>query len=170
MNELLRFLHLLFYLVTFLLFIYIIIKKPSFFLVFTNKIYDFIIFHKSGILLYSYNFQTGKEVDEQSLKGSILIGISHIMTNLSNIENQLTHIKMKDKAIVFNFDQELGIAVLLVAKHKNSVLEKTIIKFMNEFSQAYEEKLRNLNRLIDISGFEDTSKIILQYFKHYLLK
>jgi hypothetical protein len=77
---------------------------------------------------------------------------------------------MKDKAIVFNFDQELGIAVLLVAKHKNSVLEKTIIKFMNEFSQAYEEKLRNLNRLIDISGFEDTSKIILQYFKHYLLK
>ncbi|MFX1269697.1 MAG: hypothetical protein ACFFAK_17190, partial [Promethearchaeota archaeon] len=66
---------------------YIIIKKPALFLVFTNKIFDFIIFHKSGILLYSYNFQTRKEGDESLLKGSILIGISHILANFSGVED-----------------------------------------------------------------------------------
>lgn len=169
MNEILRILHLTFYLIGFLIIIYIIIKKPSLFLVYTNRIYDFIIFHKSGILLYSYNFQTGKEVEEKSLKGSILIGISHIMANLSNIENQLTYIKMKDKAIVFNFDKQLGFAVLLVAKHKNSILEKSINTFMNDFSQAHKEKLSKLNGLIDISGFEDAKEFINRHFKHYIL-
>jgi hypothetical protein len=170
MNEILRILHITFYLIAFLIIIYIIIKKPSLFLVYTNRIYDFIIFHKSGILLYSYNFQTGKEVDEKSLKGSILIGISHIMANLSNIENQLTYIKMKDKAIVFNFDKELGFAILLVAKHKNSILEKSINTFMIDFSLAHKEILKRLNGLIDISGFEDARDYINRHFKHYILK
>ncbi|MFX1570019.1 MAG: hypothetical protein ACFFCV_16815, partial [Promethearchaeota archaeon] len=54
-----------------------LIKKPFLFIELTNRIYDFIIFHRSGILLYSFNFETGKESDESLLKGSILIGINH---------------------------------------------------------------------------------------------
>lgn len=170
MNPFLRFLNFTFYLIAFYIIVFIIISKPNLFLVYTNRIYDLIIFHKSGILLYSYNFQEGKEVDEQSLKGNILIGISHIMGNLSNIENQLTHIKMKDKAIVFNFNKELGFAIFLVVKHKNLILEDSVNKFMNQFSQIYEENIKNLKGLIDISGFENTKELIHQNFKHYMQK
>ena len=80
---------------------FIVIKMPEFFVVLTNKIYDFIIFQKSGILLYSYNFETGKETDETLLKGSILIGINHILANFTYKKYQLNLIKMKDRDLVF---------------------------------------------------------------------
>ena len=154
-------------LVSAILGVYIMVTRPEFFLVFTNKIYDFIIFHRSGILLYSYNFQTGKEVDETQLKGSILIGINHILANLSNIESQLAHLKMSERAIVFNFKKELGYAALLVAKHKNSILEKAVENFMNKFSQAHGEELKNLTGLIDISKFHNAKDFIHEIFSQY---
>jgi hypothetical protein len=150
--------------------LYVIIKKPALLLVFTNKIFDFIIFHKSGILLYSYNFQTSKEVDESLLKGSILIGINHILANFTGVENQLNHIKMSDKGVIFNFQNDLGYAVLLIAKHKNKILEKTVQKFIKSFSDQNEEKLLNLSGLIDVSIFKDTGKMINDCFSKYIVK
>jgi len=147
--------------------VFIIIKKPNLFVVFTNKIYDLIIFHKSGILLYSFNFQTREEVDESLLKGSILIGISHILANLSNLEAQVTHIKMKDRAVVFNFNTQLGYAALLIAKHSNKILEKSIDNFMNEFSTINKDSLKNLTGLIDVSTFKNAKGLINQYFRHF---
>jgi len=158
------------YLLTIGYFFFIIIKKPAIFAVFTNKIYDLIIFHKSGILLYSFNFQTREEVDESLLKGSILIGISHILANLSNVEAQITHIKMKDRAIVFNFNTQLGYAALLIAKHRNKILESAVNKFMQDFSEINEENLQNLDRLIDVSKFKDANKLVIKNFSHYLTK
>jgi len=148
--------------------IYMIIKKPNLFVVFTNKIYDFIIFHKSGILLYSYNFQSREEVDESLLKGSILIGINHILANLSDVENQVTHIKMKDRGVVFSFNTQLGYAALLIAKHRNKILDSAVEKFMQDFSDINEENLQNLNRLIDVSKFKNANKLVIKNFSHYL--
>jgi hypothetical protein len=157
-----------FYLIGFGYFVYIIINKPNLFAVFTNKIYDFIIFHQSGILLYSYNFQTREEVDESLLKGSILIGISHILANLSNLEAQVTHIKMEARAVVFNFNTQLGYAALLIAKHKNKILDKSIGNFMNEFSTINKESLTKLSGLIDVSKFKNAKELIDQNFRHFL--
>ena len=160
-------LHSIVYLISIGYFVYIIIIKPNLFVVFTNKIYDLIIFHKSGILLYSFNFQTREEVDESLLKGSILIGISHILANLSNLEAQVTHIKMKDRAVVFNFNTQLGYAALLIAKHRNKILEKSIDNFMNEFSTINKDSLKNLTGLIDVSTFKNAKGLINQYFRHF---
>jgi len=157
------------YFLNLIIILIIIIKKPNFFVVFTNKIYDFIIFHKSGILLYSYNFQTNKEFDDSLLKGSILIGINHILNNFSNVKNQLDLIKLQDKEVIFQFNNELGFATLLVAKHKNTILERSVNKFNNEFSKKFEANLVNLNGLVDISNFSDTKTIIDQFFKRYIL-
>jgi hypothetical protein len=162
-----KILHSFLYLISIGYFIYIIIKKPNLLSVFTNKIYDFIVFHKSGILLYSYNFQTREEVDEGLLKGSILIGISHILANLSNVESQVTHIKMEKRAVIFNFNTQLGYATLLIAKHRNNILEKSIDNFMNEFSIINEENLQNLTGLIDVSTFKNAKGLINQYFRHF---
>jgi len=166
-NSNLKIIHSFFYLVSIGYFVSIIIRKPNLLAVFTNKIYDFIVFHKSGILLYSYNFQTREEVDEGLLKGSILIGISHILANLSNVEAQVTHIKMKERAVVFNFNTQLGYATLLIAKHRNNILEKSIDNFMNEFSSINEENLQNLTGLIDVSTFKNAKGLINQYFRHF---
>ena len=168
LNAYFKLLHSIVYLIAFGYFVFIIIKKPNLFAVFTNKIYDLIIFHKSGILLYSFNFQTREEVDESLLKGSILIGISHILANLSNVEAQVTHIKMKDRAIVFNFNTQLGYAALLIAKHRNKILESAVEKFMQDFSDINEENLQNLNRLIDVSKFKNANKLVIKNFNHYL--
>ena len=160
--------HSLLYLLFVGFFIFIIIKKPSLFAVITNKIYDFIVFHKSGILLYSYNFQTREEVDENLLKGSILIGISHILSNLSNLEAQVTQIKMEERAVVFNFNTQLGYATLLIAKHKNKILEKSIDNFVKEFSTLNKDSLKKLSGLIDVSLFKNAKVLIKKYFSHFL--
>ena len=163
-----KLLHSLVYLINIGYFIGLIIKKPNLFAVITNKIYDLIIFHKSGVLLYSFNFQTREEVDESLLKGSILIGISHILSNLSNVEAQITHIKMKDRAVVFNFNTQLGYAALLIAKHRNKILESAVENFMQDFSKINKENLLNLDRLIDVSKFKNAYKLVIKNFSHYL--
>lgn len=158
------------YFVNIIIVLVIIIKRPNFLVVFTNKIYDFIIFHRTGILLYSYNFQTDKEVDDTLLKGSILIGISHILNNFINVKNQLDFIKLKDKEIIFQFNNELGYATLLIAKHKNPALEHSVSNFNNEFSHRFKDYLKNLYGLIDISKFSDTRALITDYFIQYMNK
>ncbi|MBY8988650.1 MAG: hypothetical protein KGD61_09370 [Candidatus Lokiarchaeota archaeon] len=162
-----KILHSSLYLINIGYFVIIIIEKPNILAVFTNKIYDFIVFHKSGILLYSFNFQTREEVDESLLKGSILIGISHILANLSNVESQVTHIKMKERTVVFNFNTQLGYATLLIAKHRNKIIEKSIDNFMNEFSKINKVSLQNLSGLIDVSTFKNAKGLIKQYFHHF---
>ena len=168
-NIWIKYAHIIFYLFSSSFSFYIFIKKPSHFTVFTNKLYDFIVFHKSGILLYSYNFETRQEVEESLLKGSILIGINHILSNFSNLENQVSVIKMSDRGIIFNFNNELGYATLLIAKHKNSILENAVNEFNLNFSKKYFETLTNLKGLIDVSNFRNTSELVREYFKAYLL-
>jgi len=169
-NIYLKLFHASFYLIGFGYFVHIITNKPNLLAVFTNKIYDFIVFHKSGVLLYSYNFQTREEVDDNLMKGSILIGISHILANLSNLEAQVTHIKMEERAVVFNFNTQLGYATLLIAKHRNKILENSIENFMDDFSIINKDSLKNLSGLIDTSQFRNAKELIKQYFRHFLTK
>jgi len=161
--------HLIIYLFNISFLVYILVKKPSLFEVFTNKLYDFIVFHKSGILLYSYNFETRQEVEESLLKGSILIGINHILSSFSNLENQVSVIKMSDQDIIFNFDNELGYATLLIAKHKNSILENAVNEFNLNFAKDNLDNLTNIKGLIDVSKFRNTFELIQVYFKAFLL-
>ncbi|MFX0037191.1 MAG: hypothetical protein ACFE9I_16285 [Candidatus Hermodarchaeota archaeon] len=149
---------------------YSAIKKRNLFVELTNKIYDFILFHKSGILLYSYNFETGKETDESLLKGSILIGINHILSNLINKRDQLSLIKMENRDIILEYDNTHGYALLLTMDHKNSYIDKAVDNFMKKFTSLNEEKLKNLNGLIDISEFRNAKEIIDENFEPFIKK
>jgi len=168
LNSFFKILHQTFYIIFIGFVVFLAVKRPDLFVVFTNKIYDFIIFHKSGILLYSFSFEKQSEVDETLLKGSILIGINHILANLSNVEDQITLIKMSDRAIVFNYNNQLGYAVLLIAKHKNKILEKAVDNFTSKFAEIYKDNLRKLGGLIDVSPFKNTNDLIEEYFSNYL--
>ena len=170
LNSFFKVLHQMFYIIFMGFIVFLTVKKPDLFVVFTNKIYDFIIFHKSGILLYSFNFEKQSEVDESLLKGSILIGINHILANLSNVENQITLIKMSDRAIVFNYNNQLGYAVLLIAKHKNKILENAVDNFTKKFAEINKDSLKKLGGLIDVSTFKNANDLIEEYFSHYLTR
>ncbi len=166
-------LYLLSYLICLIFAFYMIAKRPSLFFELTNRIYNFIIFHKSGLLLYSYNFETGKESVDSFLKGPILIGISHILSNFADKKEQLNLLKMEDLDIVFEYDNKFGYAVLLITNHKNSIIEKGVQKFMVKFSELNKENLieiTNSSKLIDISKFKNAKEIINEYFNPYLIR
>ncbi len=163
-----RYLYLIVYLIGSLIATYNIFKRPTLFFELTNKIFDFIIFHKSGILLYSYNFETGKETDESLLKGSILIGINHILSNFIDKKDQLNLIKMKEREIVFEYDNTHGYAILLTTNHRNNFIEKAVSSFMEKFTKLNKEKLKSMQGIIDISEFKNARELILENFDPYI--
>jgi hypothetical protein len=148
---------------------YNVYKNPALWIELTNRIYDFIIFHKSGILLYSYNFDTGKESDDSLLKGSILIGINHILSSLVDKKEQLNLIKMKDRDILFEYDTSNGYAILLTTNHKNTFIEKAVRNFMQDFSKLNYEIFEKMNGLIDVSAFGNAKNLILEFFAPYII-
>ncbi|MFX1279212.1 MAG: hypothetical protein ACFFA3_07325 [Promethearchaeota archaeon] len=149
---------------------YIMYKQPSLFLELTNKLFDFIIFHKSGILLYSFNFETRKETDDSLLKGSILIGINHILANFIDRKDQLSLIKMKDRDLIFEYDNKYDYAILLTTNHKHIFIEKAVRRFMRKFSDLNGEKLKNMKGLIDVSEFRNAKDLITEMFTPYIKK
>ncbi len=149
----------------------IIIKKPNLFALITSQIYNFIIFHRSGILLYSYDFKLKREFEDSILKGSILIGINHILSNFIDKKEQINLIKMKDRDIVLEFNNEYGYAILLTCSQFNPIIERSLMLFMEEFTKKnkeYLEKLNNFTTLIDISIFKDTKDLITEFFGAYI--
>ena len=166
-------LYLFFYLTGAVISFYIIVKRPFLFLELTNRIYNFIIFHKSGLLLYSYNFETGKESIESFLKGPILIGISHILSNFADKKEQLNLLKMENLDIIFEYDNKYSYAVLLTTNHRNSIIEKGVRLFMAKFSELNKANLIEISsssKLIDISKFNNAREIIVENFNPYLIK
>ena len=167
-NDLLKHINLILNLTNISFYFYVALKEPSLFVVFTNKLYNFIIFHKSGILLFSYDFEKQQELEESILKGSILIGINHILSNFSNIEDQINTINLRDHGIIFRFNNNLGYATLLIAKHRSVLLEKTLDEFNQKFSEKHREILENISGLIDVTKFSQTIDLIKDEFKPYL--
>ncbi len=154
-----------------LIIVYIVIFEYELFVVLKNKLYDFVIFHRSGVLLFSYNFEEQREIDDSILKGSILIGINHILSNFINKKDKLSLIKMKDRDIIFEYNSEYGYAILMIVDHRNRTIERAVKLFMNEFSEHHEKVLTKINQhsqLIDTSEFKSTKLIIDNYFKPFL--
>ncbi len=167
----LRYLHSLFFL-SFLVFIDIVsLRNFDLFIILTNKIYDFSVFHRSGVLLFSYNFERGEEIEDSMLKGSILIGINHILSNFIDKKDKLNLIKMKDRDIIFDYNDKFGFGILIIAKNKNKTLSKAVKLFMESFLDEYQEILKKINeqsRIIDISQFNMTKNLVKAYFNPFI--
>ena len=119
------------------------------------------------------HFETGKETDESLLKGSILIGINHILTNFTYKKDQLNLIKMKDRDIVFEYDTYYGYALLLITNQKNAIIENAVKHFMQSFNDLNKDQLKkieNYGQLIDISVFKNAKDLINENFYPYLKK
>ena len=148
-----------------------LIKKPEMFLVLTNKIYYLNIYHKSGILLYSYKFEKEENLTDSAIWGNILIGINHILSEFIDKKDQIDVMQTKETDIIVNYNNEFGFAVLVITNKKNKILEHLMESFMNDFINRYKTELneiQDLNKIINVSEFEDTEQIIKKNFQIYL--
>ena len=150
----------------------ILIKKPKMFLGLTNKVYFLHIYHKSGILLYSYKFSVPKNETDSIIWGNLLIGLNHILSEFVNKKkNQIDMLQTKTSEIVVKYDNEHGFAVLVITNKKNLILENLMEKFLKEFKKRYDIELTeisDINKLIKVSEFKDSKKIIEECFQMYL--
>jgi len=150
--------------------ILIVLKKFDLFVVVTNRIYDFVVFHRSGVLLFSYNLAKDEKIDESVLKGSILIGINHILSNFVNKKDILNLIKMKNREIVFEYNR-YGYALLAIVNHKSKLIERGVQLFIEKFTDKNKNLLKRINensQLIDVSEFKDTKRIIKECFRAFI--
>ena len=147
----------------------IIIKAPRTFMVVTNKIYFVNIYHKSGVLLYSYNFMNSEGETDSKIWGNILIGLNHILSEFTEKSNQIDVLQTITTDLMVNYD-DLGFAVVVATNRKNEILENIINEFTKEFRIKYQEELteiQDLNKLINISDFNETINLIEKYYQIY---
>ncbi|MCJ7647156.1 MAG: hypothetical protein MUP85_00940, partial [Candidatus Lokiarchaeota archaeon] len=149
-----------------------LIKKPEIFFVLTNKIFSINIYHKSGILLYSYNFgEPNNQRIDSTIWGNILIGLNHILGEFIDVKDKIDVIKTKNSDVVVKYEIEAGYALVVITNKKNKIIEKLMEPFSEEFKNKYKKELndiRDLNRIIDVSDFIDTKEIIKYHFQLYL--
>ena len=147
-----------------------LLKKPEIFLGLTNKIYYLNIYHKSGILLYSYKFSKSPNELDAAIWGNILIGINHILSEFVDKRNQIDVLQTKNTDIIVNYD-DFGFAVVLITNRKNAILQKLMEKFALEFKNKYKDELleiQDLNKLINVSDFNETRELIEEGFQLYI--
>jgi hypothetical protein len=158
-----------FFYYTLLLKCLLIIKNPKIYVKLTNRIYYIHIYHKSGVLLYSYNFSSRQE--ESMIWGNILIGLNHILSEFVNKEEQIDVLQTENAEIVVDYNNASGFAVLLITNQRNSYIEHCMNRFMKEFEEKYRSELKeieDINKIINVTDFEDAKYLIEQNFKIYL--
>jgi hypothetical protein len=149
---------------------YMIVKRPEMFSELTNKIHYLNIYHKSGILLYSYQFKSENDQVDSPIWGNILIGINHILSEFVDPKDQIDVLQTDNSDIIVNYDN-LGFAVVLITNRKNPILKKLMDKFGKEFRERYRSELteiQDLNKLINVSEFKETKDIVESNFHIYL--
>ncbi|MBY9003725.1 MAG: hypothetical protein KGD73_07110 [Candidatus Lokiarchaeota archaeon] len=149
-----------------------LIKKPEMFFVLPNKILSINIYHKSGILLYSYNFgEYNHQRIDSTIWGNILIGLNHILGEFIDVEDKIDVIKTKNSDVVVKYEIEAGYAMVVITNKKNKIIENLMEPFSEEFKNKFKKELddiQDLNRIINVSDFIDTKGIIKDHFQLYL--
>ncbi|NVM44371.1 MAG: hypothetical protein HWN79_05590 [Candidatus Lokiarchaeota archaeon] len=149
-----------------------IIKKPEIFYVLPNRIYSINIFHKSGILLYTYDFEEQTDSKTESMIwGNILIGLNHILSEFLDKKDKINVIQTKEADVVVRYEEDSGYALIVITNRKNSIVEDLMKNFSNEFKLKYKDELSeilDLNKIINVSEFSDLKDLIEKNFQLYL--
>jgi len=148
------------------------VKKPEIFFVLPNRIYSINIYHKSGILIYSYNFGSQTEFKtESTIWGNILIGLNHILSEFLDKKDKINVIQTKEADVVVKYEEDSGYALIVITNRKNSIVEDLMNNFSTEFKRKYKNELNeisDINRIINVSEFRDLKDLIEKNFQLYL--
>ena len=148
-----------------------LIRKPEMFFILPNRIFSVNIYHKSGIVLYSYNFDNTTDYKiESSRWGTILIGLNHILSEFIDKTDKIDVIQTKKTDIVIRYENDYGYAVVVITNQKNDIVEDLMLDFSNDFNSKFKNKLfeiQDLNKLINISEFINIKELVEKHFQLY---
>lgn len=147
---------------------YAFVKYFNIYLSFYNIAYEFVVFHKSGIMLFNYDFEKRESKYSSTIKGAVLIGINHILSEFSSAKDQITSIKLKNREIILEYNREYGFAILLIVNKRTEVFKTATQLFMEKFIEKYKNELRSymdLNTAIDTSAFNNATDILFKSFE-----
>ncbi len=149
-----------------------LIRKPEMFFILPNRIFSVNIYHKSGIVLYSYNFDNTPDYKIESARwGTILIGLNHILSEFIDKTDKIDVIQTKESDIVVRYENDYGYALVVITNQKNDIVEDLMLGFSNDFNEQFNEQLldiQDLNRLINISEFIDIKELVEKHFQLYI--
>ncbi len=148
-----------------------LIKKPDMFFIIPNRIYSVNIYHKSGIVLYSYSFDNKTDYKIESARwGTILTGLNHILSEFIDKTDKIDVIQTKKSEIVVRYENDYGYALVVITNQKNEIVENLMLGFSNDFKNKYKDILldiQDINRLIDIKEFKDIEILVEKHFQLY---
>ncbi len=142
-------------------------KNFEYFLSVFNIAYEFIVFHKSGIMLFSYDFNKKEIINTPMVKGAVLIGINHILSEFTSAKDQITSLSLKDRRIILEYNREYGYAIMMIVKRRTDAFKKSIALFSKQFTEKYKNELESymdLNTAIDTSAFESAVELVEKIF------
>ncbi|MHA1763221.1 MAG: hypothetical protein ACTSYC_05605, partial [Promethearchaeota archaeon] len=150
----------------------LILRNPEIFFNISTNVYSINVYHKSGILLFSYIFNNKTNKKSKSTKwGQILIGLNHILSEFVEKSDKIDLLKTKDFEIVVKYVDSHGIAILILADKKNLILDKILEEFTRDFVQKFNQDLleiTDLNKLINLSEFKGAEEFVKKHFYIYL--
>lgn len=150
----------------------LIFKKPEIFYTLPNRIYSINIYHKSGILLYSYEFeQQPSSKTDSKIWSNILIGLNHILSEFLDKKDKINVIQTREADVVVQYEEDSGYALIAITNRKNSIIEGLLKNFSLEFKQKYKDNLNeilDINKIINVSEFSDLKELIEKNFELYL--
>lgn len=148
------------------------VKKPDLFFVLPNRIYSVNIYHKSGIMIYSYDFDNQIESKtESTIWGNILIGLNHILSEFLDKKDKINVIQTKEADVVVRYEEDSGYALIVITNRKNSIVEDLMKEFSDEFKLKYKDELSeilDINKIINVSEFSNLKDLIEKNFRLYL--
>ena len=148
-----------------------LIRKPEMFFILPNRIYSLNVYHKSGIVLYSYNFDNTTDYKIESARwGTILIGLNHILSEFIDKTDKIDVIQTKKADIVVRYENDYGYALVVITNQKNDIIEDLMLGFSIDFNNKYKDILldiQDINQLINISGFIDVKELVEKHFQLY---
>ncbi|MFX1397393.1 MAG: hypothetical protein ACFFAS_10165 [Promethearchaeota archaeon] len=169
-NPIIRDLHFISLFMSYLISAVMFIKKPDLGINLTNKVYSINLYHKSGVLLYSYKFEFETPDIQSDIWGNIVIGLNHIVGEFIDKKDQIDVLKTKSADIIVDYNNEIGFAVLVMTNKLNAVLSTIMHNFTQELEVKFEKELRDiqdLNNLIDVSDFKGVESLIRKHFSIY---
>ncbi|MHA1642815.1 MAG: hypothetical protein ACTSVX_08785, partial [Promethearchaeota archaeon] len=150
----------------------VIIKQPFIFFKLSNRIYSIKIYHKSGILLYSYDFENNIDIERDSyIWGNILIGLNYIIKEFLKEKKQIEVIQTRNSDLLVKYDTEYGFAVVVITSQKNKLVEILSKKLLDAFRVEFESvlnEIKDLNKIINIKDFLEAKELIEDVFKYYI--
>jgi len=112
------------------------------------------IYHKSGVKLFSLHLRSDYQTTE--LKQGVIIALQGLFTDLLGTDI-IQEIKLKDRHVLFMYNQKLGFIVTLVTVQIHRIMKLILQEISDTFGEQYQKELQeclDLNNHIEPQNFK----------------